>query len=142
MAGFNMWARHTKLENMSLERLLARWRKVADTTAAQQLPHLDRFISCGLLSSVLKSHRAAGGDDPGVLTRSDLLANAVPIRARKRKFGDEQTSARMQRAQLAYINAKRQQRILGSYTMSKEERNQEARDLANEFRDMPAWQQN
>ena len=75
-----LWARHTRLSNMHVERLLARMK----CSCGERCPDIQRLVCTSLLTQWLHEHRSAGGADPrGSAKRRALLAQGVPLRARR-----------------------------------------------------------
>ncbi len=70
-----LFARHTKIANMHLERLLASIKRSVCT----KVPTLERVSSNGFLLEVLGMHTSAGGLDPRTDMAEDLIADGVPV---------------------------------------------------------------
>ena len=81
-----------------MERLLARLK----AAWPDRTPSIERFVGGGYLSQVLSAHLVAGGADPRVITRDELLKDGVPLRAGR---GCVET-ARSLPPVLAYANSK------------------------------------
>ena len=95
MGVIKLWAYNGRVENMALERLLAKFKRAVWT---QKAPFLAKAVSVGLLTQVLATHIEAGGKDPRRVRRSDLLADDMPILANKPK------KLKKTRAVFAYAN--------------------------------------
>ena len=77
-----LWARKTKVANMSLERLLALMKASCD----DDHPLIERLAAASYLTQWLRTHQAAGGVDPRrAQARSDLLQRGVPLAAGRSK---------------------------------------------------------
>ena len=75
------WAKQSfKFCNMSTERLLALIRKALSS----DMPDAMRVASCGLLTQLLREHRAQERTDPRVLSRARLLASGAPLNVAQR----------------------------------------------------------
>ena len=105
MQGFSLWARHTKIENMVAERLLASFRRAA-ATRGHAVPSCERFISSGLATQLMTLHTGAGGADASTTTRSALLADGVPINAGRKRA----KNPNMVRPSMIYANQRRAER--------------------------------
>ena len=80
--GLLQWARHTKLANMELERLLA----LMKASTAEKYPLVEHLAATSLLTQVLREHRRAEGDDPRrAQRRADLLRQGVPLACKKKQ---------------------------------------------------------
>ena len=95
------WGRCALICNMPLERLLALYRR----STPEQSPNVEKVIAQGYAAALLQQHSGAGGRDPRVVTRDDLLVAGVPIRASERGDSDVQ-HLQMRRAKFLYMNTK------------------------------------
>jgi hypothetical protein len=77
--GLRLWARRTKITNMHLERLFSKIKMSLGVQKAS--PDVERLAGVGYLTQVLASHMVAGGNDPRVVTRKQLLEEGAPIAA-------------------------------------------------------------
>ena len=76
------WATNTRLTNMHLERLLAGFRRNV-TRGLSRAPNQDRVVSVGFLTQLMNAHLEAGGDDPRVVSRANLLRSGAAINSRQ-----------------------------------------------------------
>ena len=82
-AALLLWARKTKLANMSLERLLALFKASCD----EDHPMVERLAAASYLTQWLVNHHAAGGVDPRkTQARSELLRRGAPLAAANSKL--------------------------------------------------------
>jgi hypothetical protein len=66
---------------MHVERLFSQVKKATP----KKLPLAERVCAAGLLTQWMRPHLQAGGRDPRVTTRADLLADGVPLECEKLK---------------------------------------------------------
>ncbi len=128
MLGISMWARHTLIDNMCLERLLAQFRHAS--SVSRGVPVCERHISSGLLSQVATAHRAAGGNEPSLTTRGDLSCGSVPTVCAER----EKRQMSQIRPWLLYVNEKIKIRRAAHGKLPKEQARAERRALAREYK--------
>ena len=76
MAGLKLWAHESRTCNMHMERLLALIRK---SMGFQKSPDVERLVSAGTLTQIMKDHLLAGGSDPRFVTRQQLLDKGAPL---------------------------------------------------------------
>ena len=82
-AALLLWARKTKLANMSLERLLALFKASCD----EDHPMVERLAAASYLTQWLVNHHAAGGVDPRkTQARSELIRRGAPLAAANSKL--------------------------------------------------------
>ena len=67
------------VENMACERLLSRFRAACVRSTQARRPTACKIMSHGVLSTLLKDHLEAGGDDPRDFTRKQLSRLQVPV---------------------------------------------------------------
>ena len=123
--------RHTLVENMSLERLMALFRK-ASTCKDHRLMFSERMISAGTMAQVLQTHRDAGGCDHIGMTRRDCVADGVPtVVARRRQF---RVGGVKNRGAIEFVNERRalRKRLVGP--LSREEGVQESKELGEVYK--------
>jgi hypothetical protein len=77
-----------ELSNMSLERLLATFRR----NCQGKHPLIERAVSTGVISHFLGAHLAAGGAHPLAFRRDDLVARGVPLQAASNAMHDGRMS--------------------------------------------------
>ena len=70
-----LWSRKAKLANMHVERLLA----LIKASVSSNRPTCEKLLAGGLLSPVLRDHVAAGGRDPRVVLRDELIKDGMPL---------------------------------------------------------------
>ena len=75
-AALRSWAMHSSLTNMGTERLLSLVRRSCPSRC-----YAERMVAAGYLTQVQQVHRSAGGNDVNKLTRHQLLAAGIPLRA-------------------------------------------------------------
>ena len=80
-----MWAKRERLCNMSLERLLATFRRNTPKHGS-----VDRLVISGWLAQIQGVHLKAGGEDIRKFTRRQALALGVPLRSRGRSSKHKQ----------------------------------------------------
>ena len=120
-------ARHTKLANMELERLLA----LMKASTAEKYPLVEHLAATSLLTQVLREHRRAEGDDPRrAQRRADLLRQGVPLACKKKQA--TQTS-KMARGVFWYVKSK-----MARGKRTKQQRNVERSRLSQQFWSLPA----
>ena len=98
MGSLKLWGAEARVENIRSERMLASLRKAV---AGQKCRTAERVLSSGFLSQHLAAHRAAGGEEPTVTSRRQLLRMGVPTRASRSKRSSPTCPAH-----LLYINEK------------------------------------
>ena len=124
MRGFVVWAKHTIVENMALERLMALFRNAGRSTDTFHKMTCDRFLPMAVLLQVLQIHRSAGGLEPRGLMREDLVSQSLPIKGRKKQAG-----IGMMRGFIEFHKEKVQQRKKLAGSLDREGTKQESREL-------------
>lgn len=76
-SSLKLWAKQSRVCNMHVERIFALVRK----SVPDKVPNLERLVSAGYLSQILRTHMQAGGRHPCSVARGDLVADDVPINA-------------------------------------------------------------
>ena len=126
------WSHAGKISDMSSERLLSLIRKGSPKNST-----VERLVSAGTLTQLMRVHRLCGGEDPTKTRRQQLLEDGVPLRAQPRV---KQSSKR--RASLDFINSSRKRMKLerGSEVLPRASALEELRACAREFKALPAQQ--
>ena len=127
LAGLLQSARHTKLANMELERLLA----LMKASTAEKYPLVEHLAATSLLTQVLREHRRAEGDDPRrAQRRADLLRQGVPLACKKKQATQK---SKMARGVFWYVKSK-----MARGKRTKQQRNVERSRLSQQFWSLPA----
>lgn len=121
-----MWLRKARIENMSLERMLASVRK----SVGSRTPMAERVVTTGYLCQWMQQHKRAGGQDPRSTTRAQLAQRNVPLRASRKKLKRE--GAACVRPWMLYAAEQ-----LRGRRMTRVELYARRRELARSFRELP-----
>lgn len=127
--GIALWAKHARVENMGVERLLATIRKVAPEKA----PLAASVISSGYLQQLRQEHTKAKGEDPCSVTRRQLLASGMPLRAGAKQRQRER-DRKESRAWIIWAAEKTAQRKATGVVLRGAAKGAEMRRLAAEFK--------
>ena len=127
MRVLRLWATHSIVENMRLERLLALYR--LSSVNKKNRPTVAQTVSSGYLAQIRAKHMEAGGLDPAATTRAMLLKKNAPIQALNTKKMD-----RGSKAALDFINHKQQLRKKFVGPLNRIDAYVERRDLAAEYK--------
>ena len=76
-----LWSLKAKLANMHVERLLA----LIKASVSSNRPTCEKLLAGGLLSPVLRDHVAAGGRDPRVVLRDELIKDGMLLESAQRR---------------------------------------------------------
>ena len=126
-----LWSLKAKLANMHVERLLA----LIKASVSSNRPTCEKLLAGGLLSPVLRDHVAAGGRDPRVVLRDELIKDGMPLESAQRR---PTVSPQMARGSLAYQNHKAAERKVQNPVQRTQvaELRQLRRGWAEEYRQM------
>ncbi len=114
------WSFFCKLTNMHTERLLA-----SIKNSCPRNPTVERLVSAGLLTQVLRTHLGSGGADPRhAATSRDLVARGVPLAS---SLKAKQANPSKARGCFTYAESKIRKGL------SRQERRTELSRLVNEF---------
>ena len=127
MRVLRLWARHSIVENMQLERLLALFRR--SCANKKNRASVQQIVSSGYLAQVRAKHMEAGGLDPTSTTRSMLLEAKAPIQALKTKKRNRGSAASFH-----FINEKQAVRKKFVGPLNRMDNYVERRDLGAEFK--------
>ena len=116
---------------MASERLLSRFRAACVRNTQARRPTACKIMSHGVLSTLLKDHLEAGGDDPRNFTRKQLSRLQVPVISSR---GKPEPIANNSRASLRYAVAQEKKR---HKPLPRAEFCQERRRLITEFQRLP-----
>lgn len=99
MSTLRSWSMKGRVCNMHVERIFARVRQSTPQTS----PNIERVCAAGFLKELSLAHVKAGGTLPGVVFRSDLLAENTPIQAVR---GEALGKPAMARGHITYMTHK------------------------------------
>ena len=122
-----LWAQHTKLSNMSTERLLARCKR----SVPEGSPNLERFLCSSYLSLWLSKHLEAAGRDPRATVSKKTLEEQGLLQPpkKKRKAPSTQganglfTYIRSHMPETTSASAKRQEHSRSAHILGRRRRN-------------------
>lgn len=125
-SSLRLWAQHTKLTNMHIERLLARMKK----SCRERFPSIQKLACTSLLTQWLHRHKEAGGLDPRASQRrAILIEKGVPLRAAKRGTA----SARRGRTRSGCGGFSYVKKHMSKFKLRRPDRDAERRRLLKEF---------
>lgn len=134
----SLWARHTQLANMSVERLLA----LMKSSAHDKHPLIERLVSSSFLTQWLRDHIKGGGHDPRTAQRRTALARrGVPLSATRscrgrKRWRLDAAGPRRPRGASGVCTFVKQHRLKGKLSLAA--RRAEASRLMKEYFRLPA----